>query len=154
MALIKCKSCGKEISDKSTKCVHCGCDTDYSITHFCPECGKKYDNIKCMNCGYTKSNDSKERATNQGKVIRFNFIPLLKSLGITGLFTILLSLQSGGLDIIGCFVMAVVIYLTDWMISMPAHMKILIREHYINKSRRITGSSCHKDYFLWYNILN
>lgn len=105
MALIKCKSCGKEISDKSTKCVHCGCDTDYSITHFCPECGKKYDNIKCMNCGYTKSNDSKERATNQGKVIRFNFIPLLKSLGITGLFTILLSLQSGGLDIIGCFVL-------------------------------------------------
>ena len=35
MALIKCKSCGKEISDKSTKCVHCGCDTDYSITYFC-----------------------------------------------------------------------------------------------------------------------
>ncbi len=24
MALIKCKNCGKEISDKATKCVHCG----------------------------------------------------------------------------------------------------------------------------------
>ena len=24
MALIKCNECGKEISDKATKCVHCG----------------------------------------------------------------------------------------------------------------------------------
>ena len=24
MALIKCSKCGKEISDKSSKCVHCG----------------------------------------------------------------------------------------------------------------------------------
>lgn len=25
MALIKCKECGKEISDKATACPHCGC---------------------------------------------------------------------------------------------------------------------------------
>ena len=25
MALIKCSECGKQISDKSDKCVHCGC---------------------------------------------------------------------------------------------------------------------------------
>ena len=25
MALIKCSECGKEISDKSKKCIHCGC---------------------------------------------------------------------------------------------------------------------------------
>ena len=25
MALIKCKECGKEISDKATTCIHCGC---------------------------------------------------------------------------------------------------------------------------------
>ena len=25
MALIKCEDCGKEISDKSDKCIHCGC---------------------------------------------------------------------------------------------------------------------------------
>ena len=24
MALIKCKECGKQISDKASKCVHCG----------------------------------------------------------------------------------------------------------------------------------
>lgn len=25
MALIKCPECGKEISDKAKKCIHCGC---------------------------------------------------------------------------------------------------------------------------------
>ena len=25
MALIKCSECGKEISDKATTCIHCGC---------------------------------------------------------------------------------------------------------------------------------
>lgn len=25
MALIKCSECGKEISDKAEKCIHCGC---------------------------------------------------------------------------------------------------------------------------------
>lgn len=28
MALIKCPECGKEISDKSTNCIHCGCPID------------------------------------------------------------------------------------------------------------------------------
>ena len=28
MALIKCANCGKEISDKASKCVHCG-TTDF-----------------------------------------------------------------------------------------------------------------------------
>ena len=76
MALIKCKSCGKEISDKSTKCVHCGCDTDYSITYFCSECGKEFDNIKCMNCGYSPNN--KKDTTNQSANVGFNFKPALK----------------------------------------------------------------------------
>ena len=31
MALIKCKECGKEISDKATNCIHCGCPVN-SIT--------------------------------------------------------------------------------------------------------------------------
>jgi len=25
MAMIKCKECGKDISDKSSSCIHCGC---------------------------------------------------------------------------------------------------------------------------------
>ncbi len=64
MALIKCGSCGKEISDKSTKCVHCGYETEYSIEHFCPECGKSFNNILCKNCGYNnvKENPNTNRA--------------------------------------------------------------------------------------------
>lgn len=32
MALIKCSECGKEISDKATSCVHCGCPIPSSPT--------------------------------------------------------------------------------------------------------------------------
>ena len=31
MALIKCPECGKEISDKATCCIHCGCPMDYIV---------------------------------------------------------------------------------------------------------------------------
>ena len=31
MALIKCPECGKEISDKATCCIHCGCPMYYII---------------------------------------------------------------------------------------------------------------------------
>ena len=33
MALIKCSECGKEISDKATNCVHCGCPIPSSPTN-------------------------------------------------------------------------------------------------------------------------
>ena len=32
MSLIKCSECGKEISDKATACVHCGCPVSKSST--------------------------------------------------------------------------------------------------------------------------
>jgi len=31
MALIKCAECGKEISDKATACIHCGCPIAFSV---------------------------------------------------------------------------------------------------------------------------
>lgn len=31
MALIKCKECGKEVSDKADKCPNCGCPVSYSV---------------------------------------------------------------------------------------------------------------------------
>jgi hypothetical protein len=31
MALIKCPDCGKEISDKTEKCLHCGCPINPAI---------------------------------------------------------------------------------------------------------------------------
>lgn len=62
MALIKCKSCGEKISDKSTKCVHCGYETKYSIVYICPECKQKFDNIVCKNCGYRKVTEKEKDA--------------------------------------------------------------------------------------------
>lgn len=32
MALIKCKECGNNISDKSKACPHCGCPTSFSLS--------------------------------------------------------------------------------------------------------------------------
>lgn len=31
MALIRCVECGKEISDKSNACIHCGCPLEYQL---------------------------------------------------------------------------------------------------------------------------
>lgn len=33
MALIKCPDCGKEISDKATACIHCGCPMEHYISN-------------------------------------------------------------------------------------------------------------------------
>ena len=51
MALVKCRECGKEISDKADICVHCGCPVSGDIT--CRECGEKLkqDDKQCPNCG-------------------------------------------------------------------------------------------------------
>ena len=51
MAMIKCENCGKEISDKSVKCVHCGLKVHEKIK--CNECGKLIDkdSKSCPNCG-------------------------------------------------------------------------------------------------------
>ena len=108
MALIKCKNCGEEISDKSTKCVHCGYDTEYSITHFCPECGKEYDNIRCMNCGY--SPNSKKDTTNQSVNDSFNFKPLLISLAV-GIITFIIMSYVEGIFIVDIAV-SVTLFLT------------------------------------------
>ena len=51
MAMIICPECGKEISDKSIYCVHCG-----APIFVCPECGKVSTGAEraCPNCGYTE----------------------------------------------------------------------------------------------------
>lgn len=43
MALIKCPECGKEISDKSEKCIHCGYPLVKEKNTICNINGKKYD---------------------------------------------------------------------------------------------------------------
>lgn len=51
MALIKCDECGKEISDRAKKCIHCGCMV-ISYTK-CSECGDRFasDCSSCPKCG-------------------------------------------------------------------------------------------------------
>lgn len=53
MAMIKCPKCNEDISDKSTKCVHCGHVLIEESKIFCEECGnevKKSDEL-CSKCG-------------------------------------------------------------------------------------------------------
>ena len=51
MALIKCKECGKEISDTADVCIHCGSPIEKTI--ICSECGKEVKSTDkvCPNCG-------------------------------------------------------------------------------------------------------
>lgn len=58
MALIKCKECGKEISDKASTCPHCGIENDFII---CPECKKEIRKrlTSCPNCGYVINYNNK-----------------------------------------------------------------------------------------------
>lgn len=59
MALIKCKECKKEISDKAKVCPHCGYENNI-IT--CPECKKEIENNvnTCPNCGYEIKKENKQ----------------------------------------------------------------------------------------------
>lgn len=51
MALIKCKSCGADISDRATRCPQCGEPQTLNTT--CPDCGTSYAETlsSCPNCG-------------------------------------------------------------------------------------------------------
>ncbi len=51
MALIICSQCGREISDKASKCIHCGAPILKLQT--CEECGNKYpaQDKLCPSCG-------------------------------------------------------------------------------------------------------
>lgn len=55
MGLINCPECGKEISDKAKKCVHCGkvLVEDKPATKVCSDCGKEnpIDATECVHCG-------------------------------------------------------------------------------------------------------
>lgn len=73
MALIKCRECGKEISDSSKKCVHCGSDVILEVE--CSECHQKYDNTTnvCPHCG-KKNSSNISAGVNDAKSIIKKFI--------------------------------------------------------------------------------
>lgn len=55
MALIYCKECGREVSDKAANCPHCGAPVAESNqnTKFCKHCGERIDKdcLICPKCG-------------------------------------------------------------------------------------------------------
>lgn len=89
MALIKCRSCGEEISDTSKKCIHCGADIILEVE--CSECHKMYDNTTniCPYCGKKntsnvsagvndiKKNIKKLFSKNRKKFVLFGFLALI-----------------------------------------------------------------------------
>jgi hypothetical protein len=59
MALIKCKECGKEVSDKADRCPNCGCPVSYSV-------GERTNDNKLEECSYDTV------AENDGFIIEIN----------------------------------------------------------------------------------
>lgn len=45
MAMIKCPKCNEDVSDKSTKCVHCGHVLIEEPKLFCEECGNEIKKV-------------------------------------------------------------------------------------------------------------
>lgn len=66
MSLIKCKECGKEISDKAKTCVHCGASI-HEEKKYCPECGKIMKDNKCSYCGKEINNSESEVINNNAE---------------------------------------------------------------------------------------
>ena len=76
MALIKCKNCGKEISDKSKQCINCGFEPKEIVKNICKECGKEIEDNICNYCGYDnnrKETVKKERLDDATKTV-LNFV--------------------------------------------------------------------------------
>ena len=51
MTLVKCRDCGKEVSDNAKACIHCGCPIGKRIN--CQECGQEISSLDsaCPYCG-------------------------------------------------------------------------------------------------------
>lgn len=66
MAMIKCKECGKSISDKASTCPNCGCPVEPPL--LCSECGKEVEETDetCKNCG----NPLKEEKSKKKDIVK------------------------------------------------------------------------------------
>lgn len=93
MALIKCKECGKEMSDHAKMCPNCGCDNNIM---FCPECDKQLSTkaSMCPNCGYAfKTNNSNGNTDERGENYNMALASLICSFfGITSIVSLVLGI--------------------------------------------------------------
>ena len=80
MAMITCPECGKEISDKSKKCIHCRKVLVEEVIpkKFCSECGKEVDisATECPYCGCPLDEEEKEVKQQKTKKIKKIIIPV------------------------------------------------------------------------------
>lgn len=95
MALIKCKYCEKDISDKATKCPHCGQELIEPVKRVCKECGFEIvdGDVVCNNCGCPVNvKNITEQSVNPSVVI--NNIPLIsfskKKIGVVILVVLII----------------------------------------------------------------
>ena len=76
MSLMECPGCGKEISDKTGACIHCGAVIErLPESKRCPECGAIAEEgaALCGKCGYpfekTTDAESEKKAGSSSRVI-------------------------------------------------------------------------------------
>lgn len=89
MAIIKCPSCGQDVSDKTKKCIHCG-ETLLEETvpkRVCSECGKEVEMsvLECPHCGYSLQQDEKEKTKKKAISVVVIIILILAIITVIGL---------------------------------------------------------------------
>ena len=75
MALIKCRECGNDMSDKAKLCPNCGAQNSIM---FCPECGKELSvkALYCPDCGY-RFQEIRNTSGNSDKIYTFALVGMI-----------------------------------------------------------------------------
>lgn len=92
MAMIKCKECGKEMSDHAKICPHCGYENSIM---FCPECDKQLSSKAnmCPHCGYAFKNINNGSDSSKGENYNMALASLICSFfGITSIVSLILGI--------------------------------------------------------------
>lgn len=93
--LIKCPECGKEISSKAKKCVHCGkvFVEEKVLTKICDDCGKevKADATECPFCGcpFEEQTLQKPNIFVKSKAVKKNFTKILIPIALVALVAVI-----------------------------------------------------------------
>lgn len=80
MALIKCSECGKEYSDKASKCPNCACPTKYSINN--KKNNKEEDHIQEEIETKSEEVNDTEKKSHKGLIITIIVIAVLIIVGV------------------------------------------------------------------------
>lgn len=93
--LINCPECGKEISSKAKKCVHCGMVfvEEKAITKICADCGKEVasDATECPFCGcpFEEQGLQKVDTIIKSKVVKKNFTKMVIPIALLALVVVI-----------------------------------------------------------------